>query len=202
MKNILIFIIILFLIVIIFIKLYFSYYEKFTVPSVPPTEPICPEANILYPKMVGLYKTTSNLNNILKEAKTAANALPENQKISTLFTTIPNQFSDLINKANIYSNLLITDRLNRSELDKTFDNIKQSIIILDSQYSEIYSNIIKYNSNPIKQTYDTAIKDFQLSYDDYNTKFNYYMPCILAIQAQTPQTPQINQIQQNSNMYL
>jgi hypothetical protein len=178
MKNILIFIIFLFIIAIIFIKLYFSYYEKFTVA----TEPICPEKNVLISTVEDLNKKTTNLNDLLQEAKTAAIALPENQNISSLFTTIPNKFSDVEKTANTYLNLLITDRLNRSELDKTFDNFKELITTLDNKYYDIYSNIIKYNSNPTKQTYDTAINNFKSSYDDYNTKFDYYSSCLSSIQ--------------------
>jgi hypothetical protein len=174
MKHILIFIIFLFIIAIIFTKLYFSHYEQFTVASTP----ACSN-NISSTELFEIYKTTGNLNNILKDAKTNAIALPENQNIATLFKEIPDQITEMINKKNIYSNLLITNSLNQQELDNNFDNFIKSTRIFNNKFNDLYTNIINYNSNTIKQNYDNAITNFQSSYNNYNNKLDLYKKCIL-----------------------
>ena len=112
MKHILIFIIFLFIIAIIFTKLYFSNYEQFTVASTTDCS-----NNISSTELFDIYKTTSNLNNILKDAKTNATALEENQNISRLFKEIPDQINEMINKKNIYSNLKQTRSCKRSDFE-------------------------------------------------------------------------------------
>ena len=174
MKHILIFIIFLFIIAIIFTKLYFSNYEQFTVAST--TD--CAN-NVSSTELFEIYKTTSNLNNILKDAKTNATALQVNQNITTLFKEIPDQITEIINKKNIYSNLLITNSLNRQELDNNFENFIKSTRIFSDKMNDLYTNIINYNSNTIKQNYDNAITNFQLSYNNYNNKLDLYKKCIL-----------------------
>ena len=174
MKHILIFIIFLFIIAIIFTKLYFSNYEQFTVASTTDCS-----NNISSTELFEIYKITSNLNNILKDAKTNATALEENQNIARLFNEIPDQINEMINKKNIYSNLLLTNSLNRQELDDNFNNYMNSSLIFGYKMNDLYTNIINYNSNTIKQNYDNAITNFQSSYNNYNNKLDLYKKCIL-----------------------
>jgi len=173
MINILLLFTLLIIIIIIFIKLYFSYNEKFTTP--PST--ICPNENSLISDLVNLYGTANNFNKVLQTAKINAEALPEYQTISRLFQEIPNQLNDMTNKINIYSNLLITDRFNKPAIDTNFENLKSSLMLHQKKYIDLYQPIIEYNSNLTKKNYDNAINDFQLAYINYDNKLNLYNSC-------------------------
>jgi hypothetical protein len=173
MINILLLFALLIIIIIIFIKLYFSYNEKFTTP--PST--ICPNENSLISDLVSLYGTANNYNKVLQAAKINAEALPQYQIISRLLQEIPNQLDDMTNKINIYSNLLITDRFNKTAIDTNFENIKSSLMLYENKIMDLYQPVIQYNSNLIKQNYDNAINDFQLAYINYDNKLNLYNSC-------------------------
>jgi|694.fasta_scaffold139707_4 hypothetical protein len=172
MKNILIFTIILFIITIIFIKLYFSYNEEFA--TITP-QTVYPNKKLLISELINLYGTTSNLNNELQIKKLEATSLPDNIEIESTLANIPNDLNNAIDKIKNYSNLLMTDPLNKDNIDNTYNNLfRISVDLFENNYVKLYSNIINYNSNIIKQNYDTAINNFKLSYDNYNTKLDLY----------------------------
>jgi hypothetical protein len=171
-NNLLLFILLI-IIIIIVIKLYFSYNEKFTTPS----STLCPNENSLISDLVNLYGISNNYNKILQTAKINIKALPQNQQISTLFQEVQNQFNDMMNKITSYLDLLLTDRFNKTEIDKKYKDYENAIMSYQSKMSDLYKIIIDYNSNLTKQNYDNAINDFQLAYINYDNKINLYNSC-------------------------
>jgi hypothetical protein len=164
----------LIIIIIIFIKLYFFNNENFTSNAA-----TCPNQNNLIKDLVKLYGITNNFNSVLQTAKTNVENLRDHQELNRLFSVIPTQFNDCIDKINIYVNTLLTDRFNKSEIDNKYENFKNSIIILETYYNNLSELIYNYNLNTIKQNYDIAINDFQLSYINYDNKLNLYRSCFL-----------------------